>query len=95
MKGVSGNPALDAYQRMAVSPVNANRPIARPQAPGNAEPGSDAAQVKISSQARDLAMKSSQKVDTQKVEALKARIQAGTFHVNPAIVAEKLLHTLG
>ncbi len=95
MKGVSGNPALDAYQRMAVSPVSSAKPQAKPQATEKPEPGSEAAQVSISAKARNLATQSTQQLDVQKVEALKAQIQQGTFQVDPAAVAQKLVHALG
>ena len=56
MKGITGNPALDAYNRMAISPVGGARPVHKPEAQAPSTRGDNqAAQVTISSRARDLA----------------------------------------
>lgn len=97
MKGITGNPALDAYHRMAISPVGAARPLGRVEqtAPGNAA-STQAAEVKISAHARDLATEAAERgVDVQKVEALKQRIAEGTFRVDAHAVASRMIEQLG
>jgi len=98
MKGITGNPVLDAYQRGGVSKVGAAKPAehagaATPSAAGGAS--SSAVEVSISSQARDLAASSSQPVNHAKVEDVKSRINAGTFQIDSKVVAQKLLSALG
>lgn len=94
MKGVGNNPAIDAYQRMAVSPVAGVRPAERADA-GTQPALSRAAEVSISAQARELAASQTEGgFDVQKVEALKAKINDGSFQVNPQLVAERLLDRL-
>jgi flagellar biosynthesis anti-sigma factor FlgM len=95
MKGITGNPALDAYQRFAVSPVSPATP-ARAAEPAQQKPVSnEAAQVRISNEARALASQGSGDVDVQKVSALRDKIQAGTFEVNPQLVAQRMIEALG
>ena len=49
MKGITGNPVLDAYGRMAVTPVGAARPAEGVESGGNASGASTpAAEVTIS-----------------------------------------------
>lgn len=93
MKGISSNPALDAYQRMSVQKVGSTPTVERPQGSIQGK-GAEAAQVSISSEARKLAA-SSPEVDVQKVEALKARLAAGTFKINPEEIAARLVATSG
>jgi flagellar biosynthesis anti-sigma factor FlgM len=94
MKGVGNNPAIDAYQRMAVSSVGGVRPAERVEA-GTQPATSRAAEVSISAQARELAASQAQGgFDVQKVEALKAKIQDGNYQINPQVVAERLLDRL-
>ncbi len=98
MKGITGNPVLDAYQRGGVSKVGAAKPAdqagpAAPSASGGAS--TSAVEVSISSQARDLAANSSQPVNFAKVEDVKSRISAGTFKIDNKVVAQKLLSALG
>lgn len=96
MKGITGNPALDAYHRMAVSPVGAARPAERADHPATPTAGSAAAEVKISARARDLALESNNAtVDMQKVEALKQQIAQGSFRVDPQAIATKMIEQLG
>lgn len=95
MKSVTGNPALDAYQRMAISGVNAARPVAQGEQPVSEAAGSkEAAKVAISDAARELA-KAGEAVDQKKVEELKSRIADGSFQVDSATVARRMLDVLG
>jgi flagellar biosynthesis anti-sigma factor FlgM len=98
MKGITGNPVLDAYQRGGVTKVGAAKPAehAGPVASGaNSGPSNQAVEVSISSQARDLAANSSQPVDHAKVEDVKNRINQGTFHIDSKQIAQRLLSALG
>jgi flagellar biosynthesis anti-sigma factor FlgM len=97
MKGITGNPALDAYNRMAISPVGGARPVQRPEANAPAAQGGDqAAQVTISSRARDLATESAgQGVDTAKVERLRAQIAEGSYRTDPQKIARTMIEQLG
>jgi flagellar biosynthesis anti-sigma factor FlgM len=91
MKGVSGNPALDAYQRMAISPVNGARRAAPVSADIETQPA-QAAKVNISSEARTRASSAAEgQVDVQKVESLKAQVEGGTYQVNSKLVAGRML----
>jgi flagellar biosynthesis anti-sigma factor FlgM len=95
MKGITGNPVLDAYGRMAVTPVSAARPAeAAVETGGSASAASTpAAEVKISSHARDMA--AGGRLDVEKVEALKSQIAEGKFKVNSQDVARRMLEALG
>jgi flagellar biosynthesis anti-sigma factor FlgM len=94
MKGITGNPVLDAYGRMAVTPVGAARPAEAVEAGGGASAASTpAAEVTISSHARDMA--AGGKFDAEKVEALKAQIAEGKFKINSQDVARRMLDALG
>jgi negative regulator of flagellin synthesis FlgM len=96
MKGITGNPALDAYHRMGISPVGGTRSVDRPEAsPSGRVADSSAAEVKISSRARDLAVESaSQGVDSAKVEALRKQIAEGTYRSDPQAIAAKMIEQL-
>lgn len=94
MKGITGNPALDAYHRMAISPVGGARPVERPEASAATSAGSAAAQITISSQARDLAAESAS-VDTAKVEALRDRIKNGQHQIDTQMIASQMIAQLG
>jgi flagellar biosynthesis anti-sigma factor FlgM len=94
MKGITGNPVLDAYGRMAVTPVGAARPAEGIESGGSASSAATpAAEVSISAHARDLA--AGGKYDAEKVEALKTRIAEGTFKINSQDVARRMLEALG
>ncbi len=97
MKGITGNPVLDAYQRGGITKVGAAKPAeqAGPAAPSTGGASTSAVEVSISSQARDLAANSSQPVNHAKVEDVKNQINAGTFKINSKVVAQKLLSALG
>jgi flagellar biosynthesis anti-sigma factor FlgM len=94
MKGISGSPVLDAYQRM--SPVKGNAPVQGP-APVVATPaaGTENAEVRISAKARGLATDGDAALDTAKVNELKARIAAGDFKVDHERIAAAMLERVG
>ena len=98
MKGITGNPVLDAYQRGGVSKVGAAKPAEQagavtPSAGGGSS--SAAVEVSISPAARDLAANSSQPINHAKVEDVKNQISQGTFHIDSKKIAERLLSALG
>ena len=98
MKGITGNPVLDAYQRGGVSKVGAAKPAEQaggvaPSAGGG--PSTSAVEVSISTQARDLAANSGQPIDVAKVEDVKSRISQGTFQIDSQAIAQKLYSALG
>lgn len=94
MKGITGNPVLDAYSRMAVSPVGAARPAEAVETGGNVGGVSTpAAEVTISSHAKDMA--AGGRFDADKVAALKTQIAEGKFKVNSQDVARRMLDALG
>ena len=98
MKGITGNPVLDAYQRGGVSKVGAAKgveqtSVAAPSA--GSGPGSAAVEVSISTHARDLAAHSSAPVNYAKVEDVKSRLAQGTLKVDSHLVAQRLLSALG
>lgn len=98
MKGITGNPVLDAYQRGGVTKVGAAKPAeqAAPAAPSvGGGASTSAVEVSISSQARDMAANSSQPINHAKVEDVKSKIAQGTFHIDSKKVAQRLLSALG
>ena len=95
MKGISGSPVLDAYHRMAISPVGGAKAVEGP-APVAAVPGgSENAEVKISAKARGLATDGDAAIDTAKVNDLKAKIHSGDFQLDHAKMAERMLERVG
>jgi flagellar biosynthesis anti-sigma factor FlgM len=95
MKGITGNPALDAYHRMAISPVSAARPAERAEQSPSQGTGSNAAQVSISARARDLATEVTGQLDPAKIETLRQRIADGSYRVDSQAVASKMIELLG
>lgn len=96
MKGINGNPALDAYHRVAVTPVGAARPadpVATPRDPEISQ--TQAARVSISSTARELAAHKEESLNTDRVQELKQRIAEGNLQVNPQVIASKMLDAIG
>lgn len=88
------SPALDAYVR-----TSSIQPVGSPQSPPKVAGASDsstseAAQVTISAEAREKAAQANG-IDEKKVAALKEKVQDGTYHVNPQILAVRLLEKLG
>jgi flagellar biosynthesis anti-sigma factor FlgM len=94
MKGITGNPVLDAYGRMAITPVGAARPAQAIESSGNVSgPTTPAAEVSISAGARDLA--AGGRFDADKVASLKTQIAEGQFKINSQDVARRMLDALG
>jgi len=91
MKGISGNPVLDAYHRMAISPVQGASTVKAPAPVQNPPSGADNAEVKISAQARELASGVGSAPETARVTELKAKIASGDFSIDPARIAERML----
>ena len=95
MKGISGNPALDAYDRMSVTAVNRSPSVGRAEAAKVERPEhSPAAKVSISAQAQQLAG-SAAEAQATKVDALREKIKDGTFQVDAYRVAARMLDTIG
>jgi negative regulator of flagellin synthesis FlgM len=96
MKGITGNPALDAYNRMAISPVGGARAVDRVEGTTKSSADSPAAEVQISSRARDLALEANNaNVDAQKVDALKQRLADGSFRIDSQMIATRMIEQLG
>jgi flagellar biosynthesis anti-sigma factor FlgM len=97
MKGITGNPVLDAYQRMTVSKVGAAKPAEAPAAAsGGSGPVTAAAEISISSPARAMASSlGNQSVDHQKVDDLKSQIAQNKYHIDSGVVAKKMIDALG
>jgi flagellar biosynthesis anti-sigma factor FlgM len=97
MKGITSNPALDAYQRMAISPVGAAGP-AQPAAPvADAKTTApQIAKVSISDQARQLAAGGVDAApDAEKVASLQQQIKNGTLEFDSKQIAARMLAALG
>jgi flagellar biosynthesis anti-sigma factor FlgM len=96
MKGITGNPVLDAYQQMAVAKVGATKPVAAsPSSAASAGPNTSAAEVSISARARDLATSAAHTVDHAKVSDLKNQISNGSYRIDSHAVAQRLIDALG
>ncbi|MEN9580589.1 MAG: Anti-sigma-28 factor, FlgM [Pseudomonadota bacterium] len=94
MKGITGNPALEAYQRFAVKPVSSAQQAQGAGVDPASTTSTKAAKVSISAEARELAAGNAP-VNTQKVESLRAAIVDGSFQVNPTLVAQRMLDGVG
>jgi flagellar biosynthesis anti-sigma factor FlgM len=95
MKGISGSPVLDAYHRMAISPVGGAKAVEGPAPVASTPGGGENAEVKISAKARGLAMDGDAAIDTVKVNDLKAKIEAGEFKLDHAKIAGRMLERAG
>ena len=99
MKGITSNPALDAYQRMAVAQVGAPNSVqkaASPEQSGATSGNQQIAKVSISSEARQLAVGGAEGVsDPEKVNRLKAALDANQLEFDSTKIAERLLAALG
>jgi len=98
MKGITSNPALDAYQRMAVGQVSATRSVDKPATEhdkGQA-PSPDVAKVSISAEARDLAASAAKgKLDPEKVERIQAQLKEGPLQLDSTLIAKRIIAALG
>ncbi len=95
MKGINNNPALDAYQRVAVTPVNAARPVDKVDVGLDQAGKEQAAKVTISNTARQLASGAGEVPNAERVAELKSKIEQGAFQVNPQAIAGQMLDALG
>jgi flagellar biosynthesis anti-sigma factor FlgM len=94
MKGITGNPVLDADGRMAVRPVGAAGPAQAVESVGSVGSArTPSAKVTISSNAWDMA--AGGRFDADKVEALKSSIAEGRFTTDSQDVASRMLDALG
>jgi flagellar biosynthesis anti-sigma factor FlgM len=80
---------------MAISPVGGARAVERVEGSTKTTAESPAAEVQISSRARDLALEAGGAVDAQKVDALKQRIADGTFRIDSQKIATRMIEQLG
>ena len=96
MKGITRNPAIDAYQRAAITPVRPTQQ-ARPGETARGKLGSpEAAKVTISAEARQLASTAdANDVNTQKIEAIRAAMNEGTLRIDAHVVADKMVAAAG
>jgi flagellar biosynthesis anti-sigma factor FlgM len=94
MKGINGNPALDAYQRVAVSPVNPARPADKVDVGHDQAGKEEAAKVSISNTARQLAAGAGEGHSAERVAELKSQVAQGTFQVNAGAIAGAMLDAL-
>lgn len=98
MKGITGNPVLDAYQRGGVSKVGAAKGVESSAGPAPAAAGgasSAAVEVSISPQARDLAAHAGAPVNHAKVEDVKNKLAQGTLKIDSHVIAQRLVNALG
>jgi flagellar biosynthesis anti-sigma factor FlgM len=85
--------AIDAYARTALSSTTPARPV-EPPATQVSSSSNEAAQVTVSNEARALAAKGGAGMDEQKVASLKKQIADGEYHVNPQILAMRILASI-
>ena len=89
MKPIVGNPAFAAYQRMSVSRVGGPSAATPPTPTVEAVRPLPAADVQISSRARELA--SAEQPDHSRIEALKQKLEDGSFQMDLRKIAEKMI----
>jgi flagellar biosynthesis anti-sigma factor FlgM len=98
MKINTSNPALDAYQRMAVAQVGATRgaPAATSMEKSSATGDEEIAKVSISSQARSMAANGAQAgLDVEKVERVRAALESNQLSFDSTRIAERMIRALG
>jgi flagellar biosynthesis anti-sigma factor FlgM len=99
MKGITSNPALDAYQRMAVTQVGAPRAPQKATATeqeSRASANQEIAKVSISTEARQLATSAGESVsNSEKVSRLRAAIDSKQLQFDSTKIAERLVAALG
>lgn len=93
MKGISGSPVLDAYQRLA--PVKGSPQVQSPAPVASAPAGAENAEVRISAKARGLAADGDAAIDTGKVNDLKAKIASGELKLDHQKIASRMLERFG
>ncbi len=88
------NHVLDAYGQRNVDRASGAKPEAAKQAEESAKSGSsEAAMLSISGEAKRLAA-SQAAVDTEKVAAIKSRIDSGDFQIDAQAIARRVLDKL-
>lgn len=100
MKGINGNPALDAYQRARVTPVSAARAVENAvdhaELGKNVEAGQEqAAKVTISATAKQLASGVDHGQSAERIATLKQQVEQGTLQLSHRAIAAKMLETIG
>jgi len=90
MKGITSNPALDAYQRTAVSAVTPGQRSSQGSDAPVSGTTAQAARVTISSEARALAA-GADGFDAEKVERLRNALAGGGLKFDSSLIAEKLI----
>ena len=93
MKGITSNPALDAYQRMAISPVGATSPAQTTAPVAEVKAAApQVAKVSISDQARHLASSSAEgPFNAEKVASLSERLSSGKLEFDSKQIAARML----
>jgi flagellar biosynthesis anti-sigma factor FlgM len=90
-----GSRIVDAYMKTSVvGPTSPARESHGATPAAAAASPTDAAEVRISEEARALMAGASAPVDHGKIESLKSQIAEGTFKVDPHIVAARLVDKL-
>jgi flagellar biosynthesis anti-sigma factor FlgM len=93
MKGISGSPVLDAYQRLA--PVKGAAEVKGPAPVATAPTPGENAEVKISAKARGLAADGDSAIDTGKVNDIKQKIASGDLKLDHDKIAARMLERFG
>jgi flagellar biosynthesis anti-sigma factor FlgM len=93
MKGISGSPVLDAYQRMA--PVKGAAPVRGPDPVASTPSSAENAEVRISAKARGLATDGEAHIDSAKVNELKTKIAHGDFKLDHERIAARMVERAG
>ena len=93
MKGISGSPVLDAYQRLA--PVGSASQVKGPAPVASTPSHAENAEVKISAKARGMATDGDAAIDTTKVNDLKQKIASGDLTLDHDKIAARMLERAG
>ena len=99
MKRVGNSPAAEAYQQTITPVRQAGAAVAGQAAEAGAQASTataDETRDTVSSECRELAPAKTEatEFDAAKVDALKASIDAGTFEIDPDVVAERIIDEL-
>ncbi len=92
MKGISSQAAVNAYQRAGIKPIgHAQQASTIQEQPQPPRENAGAAKVSISKEARALATENSAQLESEKVEALRAQVESGSYQIDAARIAERML----